>query len=211
MAFLLVGCQSSGPYVVRRGDTLYSIAHRNGLTVSELAARNHIRSPYTLQIGQYLNLRNDAVMPSRAGAVRTAPGIKAPGVADSQIKWSWPDAGTVINRFSLTGKVNKGIDIVGKPGATIKSAAAGVVVYAGNGLRGFGKLVIVKHNDRFLSAYGNCAKIYVKEGQRVTGGQALARLGSANDAAELLHFEIRRDGSPQNPLNYLPQPSSASL
>ena len=104
----------------------------------------------------------------------------------------------------MTGKVNKGVDIQGELGESVHNAADGVVVYAGGGLRGYGKLVIVKHNDRFLSAYGHNRAILVKEGEKVKGGQIVAEIGSSESNLEMLHFEIRKDGKPEDPLIYLP-------
>ena len=112
--------------------------------------------------------------------------------------------------FSTTGKVNKGIDIRGGLGESVAAAADGVVVYAGGGLRGYGKLVIVKHNDHFLSAYGHNRAILVKEGEKVKGGQVVAEIGSSGPGKEMLHFEIRRDGKPEDPLLYLPKKSGKS-
>lgn len=228
---LLAGCESNGIYVpvgaadetpspvrriiyvVHRGDTLYSIASRHGLDYRHLAAINNIHPPYTIHIGERLRLgsgqpsiaaRNETSADS-AQAADASRGIAAPDVADDNIDWRWPYKGMVVNGFSSTGKVNDGIDILGKPGAKIHATAPGVVVYAGGGLRGYGKLVIVRHNKRFLSAYGRNAKIYVKEGEKVSAGQVISSLGKANGADELLHFEIRRNGKPQNPLKYLPR------
>lgn len=197
-------------YVVHRGDTLYSIAFQYDMDYKHLAAINHIPPPYTIYIGERLRLGQAQATAAEQGASEAsgrpvAPVIHVPQVADSQIHWRWPYDGMVINGFSLTGKINKGIDILAKPGAKIRASAAGVVVFAGGGLRGYGKLVIIRHNDRFLSAYGGNAKIYVREGQQVKAGQVVSSLGKANGADELLHFEIRRDGKPENPLNYLPK------
>ena len=111
----------------------------------------------------------------------------------------------MVNSFSLNGRINKGIDIRGKLGDKVRAAADGVVVYAGGGLRGYGKLVIVKHSDSFLSAYGHNRKIQVKEGDRVKGGQVVGEVGPSSSKQEMLHFEIRRNGKPENPLLYLPR------
>ena len=199
-------------YVVHRGDTLYSIAFRFGMDYKDLADLNNIHPPYTIYVGERLKLARQneqsgatTEQPSSPAQPESGQHIAAPRVADAKIHWEWPYDGMVINGFSLTGKINKGIDILGKPGAKVRSTAAGVVVYAGGGLRGYGKLVIVKHNASFLSAYGRNARIYVKEGQKVKAGQVLSSLGNAKGADELLHFEIRRNGKPQNPLKYLPR------
>jgi lipoprotein NlpD len=103
------------------------------------------------------------------------------------------------------GGVNKGLDISGKPGDRVNAAAEGVVVYAGGGLRGYGKLVIVKHNNQYLSAYGHNRSINVKEGDSVKRGQKLAEIGATGSQQPILHFEIRKSGKPVNPLGYLPK------
>lgn len=206
-------------YVVRPGDTLYSIAFRFGMDYKELASLNNIHQPYTIYVDQRIKLSKRASakkpVPTTIAKPTTAkpttlvtPRILTPKVKDSNINWRWPYDGKVVNNFN--GKINKGIDIKGKLGGPVKSTADGVVVYAGGGLRGYGKLVIVKHNDRFLSAYGHNEAILVKEGQRVKAGQVVARLGGTNSDKELLHFEIRRNGKPQDPLQYLPRRSGGS-
>ena len=125
-------------------------------------------------------------------------------VPNEKLRWQWPIEGEVIKEFSLSGTINKGIDIKGSSGQRVNAAADGTVVYAGGNLRGYGKLVILKHNNRFLSAYGNNQEIRVREGEKVRGGQVIGTLGASTSLAEILHFEIRLDGRPQNPFNYLP-------
>jgi len=222
----LVGCASSGRVPVRdigesrtaasdvhrvqKGDTLYSIAWRYGLDYKGLAAVNSIKSPYTIFVDQKIVLRGKpkkSVRKKSTQRKKTQPKPRTkssspPNVA--QVVWQWPVKGEVIKEFSLSGNLNKGIDIKGGTGARVNAAAAGVVVYAGGNLRGYGKLVIVKHNDRFLSAYGNNQDIRVQEGDRVTSGQILARVGTSGSDIEMLHFEIRLNGKPENPLQYLP-------
>jgi len=199
-------------YVVKRGDTVYSIAFRYGLDYRELADYNNIRSPYTIYIDQRIRLPRKAEVksaPPAPGPATRTPAVtqqaKPPArVTDAGIEWRWPYEGEVVSPFSLDGKINKGIDIRGKTGDPVRSTADGVVVYAGGGLRGYGKLVIVKHNARFLSAYGHNKTILVKEGDRVKAGQAVAKIGGNTGSEELLHFEIRRNGKPEDPLRYLP-------
>lgn len=202
---------------VRAGETLYSIAWRYGMDYRELANINNIESPFTIFIKQTLKLRRSkpgakkTVGLHRTQSVKKAPmGIRPRKQAISQagVKWYWPLNGQVVNGFSLQGNINKGLDIAGKNGQPVASAAAGTVVYAGGGLRGYGKLVIVKHSDHFLSAYGNNSDILVKEGDKVRHGKVIAKLGSnGSDASgrQVLHFEIRRDGKPEDPLRYLPK------
>lgn len=121
------------------------------------------------------------------------------------IRWQWPHSGTVIANFSESGKVNKGIDIAGKPGDAVKAAAGGNVVYAGSGLLGYGNLIIVNHNEQYLSAYAHNRKILVQEGEDVKAGQVIAELGSSGTDRPVLHFEIRRNGNPVDPARYLPR------
>jgi|TARA_B100001121_G_scaffold275291_2_gene263705 lipoprotein NlpD len=120
------------------------------------------------------------------------------------INWRWPHGGTVIAGYSTSGKVNKGIDIAGQAGDAVRAAASGNVVYAGNGLLGYGNLIIVNHNEHYLSAYAHNRKILVQEGEDVTAGQVIAELGSSGAERPMLHFEIRKNGNPVDPLHYLP-------
>lgn len=141
-------------------------------------------------------------------AVTRAPASNKPLASQTQtvarIEWRWPHVGTVIAGYSTSGKVNKGIDIAGKPGDAVKAAAAGNVVYAGNGLLGYGNLIIVNHNEHYLSAYAHNRKILVQEGEDVTAGQVIAELGSSGAERPMLHFEIRKNGNPVDPVHYLP-------
>ncbi|WP_243730289.1 peptidoglycan DD-metalloendopeptidase family protein [Marinomonas balearica] len=120
------------------------------------------------------------------------------------VKWLWPIEGSVVRGFSSSGVSSKGIDIKGTKGHHVKAVADGVVVYAGSGLIGYGNLVIVKHNEIYLSAYAYNKRILVKEQQSVRAGDSLAIIGGKGNEASLLHFEVRKDGQPVNPLNVLP-------
>jgi len=124
-----------------------------------------------------------------------------------KVIWQWPTRGKVITNFSSANGANKGIDLKGKKGDSVRAAALGRVVYAGSGLRGYGKLVIIKHNDTYLSAYAHNDRIRVKEGQNVKAGQHIADIGSSGSRTESvkLHFEIRQNGQPVNPLKLLPK------
>ena len=119
------------------------------------------------------------------------------------VKWSWPTTGKIVKSNSPTSK--KGIDISGKAGQTIKAAAFGDVVYSGSGLFGYGKLIIIKHNETYLSAYAYNSKLLVKEGDRVRAGQPISFMGQDHTGRTVLHFEIRRNGKPINPMTYLPK------
>ena len=219
---LLAGCvglppgySAPGLYRVKKGDTLYSIAFRYGLDYKSLARLNGIGPPYVIYVDQMIKLRGTARLPekdsgptktekrqNRPSPVAKTPAIKTPTAPVSA--WRWPLKGNIIKPFSLKQPVNKGIDIAGKKGDKVVAAADGAVVYAGGNLRGYGKLVIIKHNDTFLSAYGNNASLLVKEGETVKAGKAIARVGSSSTDVEMLHFEIRVDGKPVDPLRYLP-------
>ncbi len=259
-----------GSYEVMRGDTLYSIAFRNGVDFRDLAQWNGIAAPYTIWPGQRLMLspshgsghggashepvRSASVQsapvftsaaPVRKAAEPTAPrssvakpvsmapattvagtmvvpvaGASATAAVPaalpppakvaagasrsvSGVTWRWPADGSVIGRFS-SGDAIPGIEIAGKSGDVVRAAADGVVVYSGNGLVGYGELVIIKHSDSFLSAYGHNRKRLVKEGQRVSAGQPIAEMGSTGTTRDELEFQIRKDGNPVDPLDYLP-------
>ena len=128
---------------------------------------------------------------------------RVPEIDDDSLGWMWPTTGKVIAAFSESANL-KGIDIAGKPGQPIVASAAGKVVYVGSGLRGYGKLVIVKHNTTFLSAYAHNREILVKEGQQVAKGQKIAEMGDTDADQVKLHFEIRRLGKPVDPAKFLP-------
>jgi lipoprotein NlpD len=137
--------------------------------------------------------------------VATAP-ASTPNVSSSRSAagWSWPASGPLIGRFSSNGSLNKGIDIAGELGQPVLAASDGSVVYAGSGLRGYGELVIIKHSDTYVSAYGHNRRLLVREGQQVKAGQTIAEMGSTGADRVKLHFEIRRQGKPVDPLQYLP-------
>jgi lipoprotein NlpD len=143
--------------------------------------------------------------PVPATAPQPAPVPAAAGTsrAVSGVRWRWPADGALISRFQ-SGDAIPGIEIGGKSGDSVRAAADGVVVYSGNGLVGYGELVIIKHNESFLSAYGHNRKRLVKEGQRVSAGQQIAEMGSTGATRNELEFQIRKDGNPVDPLGYLP-------
>jgi len=200
-----VGEGPSGTYLVSKGDTLYSVAFRYGLDHKTLARMNGIRPPYTIYVDQFIKLRGSANRKESGTVVKKSPPSTVQTPTAPVSNWRWPLNGEVIGGFSLTNPVNKGIDIAGKRGQIVVAAADGVVVYAGGNLRGYGKLVIIKHNDNFLSAYGNNETMLVKEGDKVKAGKSITRVGSSAASTEMLHFEIRRDGKPENPARYLPR------
>ncbi|WP_244072359.1 peptidoglycan DD-metalloendopeptidase family protein [Nitrosomonas sp. PY1] len=123
---------------------------------------------------------------------------------DLSADWIWPANGKILSTFS---KNSKGVKISGQLGEAVLASASGAVVYSGNGLRGYGNLIIIKHNDTYLSAYAHNSKILVKEGDSVTKGQKIAEMGNTDSDTVQLHFEIRKNGKPVDPLTYLPNPS----
>lgn len=221
--------QPEGVHIVKRGDTLFSIAWTYGWDYHQLASANSISDPYVIYVDQRLDVSNPGSYKS-AKKVPSNPPLKKSTVkketrtenvvsrnTTAPIKpktkplmntnkvWQWPANGMIIGNFSTKKPQNKGIDIAGKTGDPIKSAAAGKVVYAGKGLRGYGNLVIVQHDTQFLSAYAHASRMLVSEKERVKAGQVIAEIGSTGTNTIKLHFEIRRNGKPVNPLKYLPQ------
>lgn len=207
-------------YKVRKGDTLYSIAWHLGRDYREIAAVNKIKHPYSIYPGQILSLSKseatqDSVKSSSSKKITTTSvklkkqsKIKASSIksqASSRVNWQWPANGSVISRFSNKGIGNKGLDISGNQGDAVRAAASGKVVYRGDALLGYGRIVIIKHNDQFLSAYAHNNQILVKEEQWVKAGQLIAEIGSTGTNRNKLHFEIRREGTPVDPLRYLPR------
>jgi lipoprotein NlpD len=204
----------SGVYRVATHDTLYSIAWRYGLDYQDLAQRNNITSPYHIETGQVIYLAKHApnkIMPPTSEstqATRTQertqrapssqPIEKEPSANVSQ--WRRPATGPIIGAYSAQ---NKGLNFGGHLGDPIYATAAGKVVYSGDGLRGYGNLIIIKHNSTFLTAYAHNRKVFVKEGDWVKAGQEIAEMGNTGTRRVMLHFEIRRSGKPVNPLNYL--------
>ena len=137
----------------------------------------------------------------------TTPATPAPvaKVPANVAGWNWPADGPLISRFQSNGSLNKGIDIAGEMGQPVKAAANGAVVYAGRGLIGYGDMIIIKHDQTYLSAYAHNSRLLVKEGDQVKAGQTVAEMGSSGTDRVKLHFEIRRQGKPVDPLSYLPK------
>ncbi|GAB2610219.1 peptidoglycan DD-metalloendopeptidase family protein [Novilysobacter erysipheiresistens] len=203
--------------VVQRGDNLYRIATENGIALRDLAAWNGIAPPYTIYPGQRLRLYPGSQSPraSTGNATRpspprstalpaSTPAPSAPPV-NSGVAWRWPVDGQLLSRFEAGEPTKQGIDIAGTGGAPVRASGDGTVVYSGSGLVGYGELIIIKHNEHWLSAYGHNRNRLVNEGAVVKAGQQIAELGRTGAARDMLHFEIRYNGKPVDPLKYLPQ------
>ena len=209
--------------VVQRGDTLYRIATDNGVAVRDLAAWNGIPAPYTIYPGQRLSLypgggrstppRTATPAASRGSSSGSRPIASRPSAStppatapvNSGVGWQWPVNGQLLSRFEAGEPTRQGIDIGGNGGAPVRSAGDGTVVYSGSGLVGYGELIIIKHNDQWLSAYGHNRNRLVNEGAVVKAGQQIAELGRTGASRDMLHFEIRYNGKPVDPLLYLPK------
>ena len=200
--------------VVQRGDTIYHIATVNGITALDLALWNGIPPPYTIYPGQRLRLYPGAAPVARSTApTRTVPSTPSTATpppvastpANAPFAWRWPTEGALVNTYASGDPTRQGVDIAGSAGQPVRAAADGVVVYSGSGLVGYGELIIVKHNDQWLSAYGHNRARLVNEGQLVKAGQQIAEMGHSGAARDMLHFEIRYNGKPQDPLQALPK------
>jgi lipoprotein NlpD len=179
-------------HTVRPGETLYAIARKYGLNPAELARWNGLGDGSLIRVGQQLRLG-----PRGAAAAAAVP-------AGPPVRWNWPASGAVAAAFGANRAAPTGMLIHGAVGDPVRAAGEGVVVYAGNGLAGYGELLIVKHTEQWLSAYGHNSALLVREGERVVAGQPIARMGLGPAQQPLLHFEVRRNGVPVDPAPLLP-------
>ena len=204
---LLAACASQSPsdgyYRVRPGDTLHRIAARVGQSPATLATWNKLSDPSKITAGQMLRVGKNAPRTSdtAAGQSRAVP-------QTNKLSMHLPSANPVLARF---GGANKGVDFAGSAGDPVKAAAAGKVLYAGNGVRGYGNLVLISHGGGVLTAYAHNDKLLVQKGQTVRAGDTVALMGSSDAERVKLHFEVRAAGKAVNPENYLPPlPASAA-
>jgi lipoprotein NlpD len=221
-----LGPPPPGYYRVRPGDTLLAIARSTGHSGRDLIAWNNFADPNHIEVDQLVRVvppggpgappvvagpatiaapagPGGATAPAMAATTDTAADSQPAPAADSGgIALAWPVRGPLLGRFNDAS--NKGIDIGGSPGEPVHAAAGGRVVYAGNGLRGYGNLVIVKSDASFLTAYAHNRDLKVKEGDNVNKGQVIAEMGNSDSDRVMLHFELRRDGKPVDPMRYLP-------
>lgn len=216
----LSGSQSSDAstartYTVKPGDSLNKIAKTTGVDAATISRINNLSNPNQIRVGQVLRLSDKTVSASTKSATVNTPksGAKQQDVPKdgdakssrasdaSLISWDWPAKGKIIQGFTPT---TKGIDIAGNAGDPVVAAADGKVMYAGNGVRGLGNLVIVNHDNGFITAYAHNRSLLVKAGQDVKKGTKIAEMGQTDTTSVRLHFEVRRQGTPVDPLSYLP-------
>lgn len=204
-----------GSYRVKPHDTLYSIAWTFGLDYRVIAELNHLKKPYHLKVNQSLLLVETAhtarqglgnpVVITKHVSLPTAHALSPVLPVKPLQPWIWPTTGHIISAYTPTGSPpNKGIDIAGKKGQSILAVTGGEVVYSGEGIPGYGHLIILKHNTHYLTAYAFNLNNLVKEGQYVKQGQIIAHMGTYHQGVAELHFEIRYNGRPINPMQYLP-------
>lgn len=223
------GPAPAGYYRIRSGDTLNKIAIRHKVSYKRLAQWNDLDPPYRIYAGSLLRVEPSAGKPNSTSNVDTRSAKKS-GQSDSltkvsvqtsshrtavpnrssdtkaipELRWKWPLEGKVVQKFRTGDRTRQGIRIAGRSGQKVLAVENGTVVYSGSGLKGYGNLIIVKHNNTYLSAYGFNRRLLVNEGVRVKRGQAVAEVGQASGGEYLLHFEIRRKGTAVDPLKYLP-------
>jgi lipoprotein NlpD len=229
----LPGAENAGKagfYTVRQGDTLLRIGLDHGQSARDLARWNNLDNPNLIETGQVLRVAPPAqeaatarpsapavtaapVAAAQAASAASAPTAAKPAAAapstppantdgEDAIAFQWPVRGPLIAGFDEAK--NKGLDIAGKAGDPVLAAADGKVVYAGAGLRGYGNLIILKHNNTYLTAYAHNQTLLVKEEQTIKRGQKIAEMGNSDADQVKLHFEIRRQGKPVDPAKYLP-------
>ena len=227
-AKLLPGAENAGKpgyYTVKPGDTLIRIGLESGQSWKDVARWNNLENANLIEVGQVLRVvppvasvavsdsggivvRPVAVapvapaVPAASTSTTPKPATPAASAGEDDVAFIWPSSGALLAGFDEAR--NKGYDISGKAGDPVVAAADGRVVYAGAGLRGYGNLIILKHNNTFLTAYAHNQALLVKEDQAVRKGQKIAEMGSTDADRVKLHFEIRRQGKPVDPVRYLP-------
>ncbi len=214
---------AAGSHLVQAGDTLFSIAFQYDLDFRSLAIANGLQPPYTIFVGQELDLARSAASAARSVINSVGTPVTSNSAARSQAttgstggvsrqpiggtvtqpqSWTWPHQGQILRRYTVGS--NKGIDIAGNVGDPVRAASAGDVVYSGRSVQGSGNLIIIRHSDRYLSAYAHNSAMLAPEGMHVEAGDIIAEVGVNAVGDAMLHFEIRRDGQAIDPLQYLP-------
>jgi lipoprotein NlpD len=215
ITLLLAGCggarwhDDADTHIVRSGETLFSISWRYGKDPKDIARWNRLGNGSLIYPGQVIRLTPTTGSGSRATTSKPSRNPSnskplPPIPAEPSPTWAWPTTGRINVEFGAKPGSGTGVLIDGKPGQPILASAAGRVVYAGDGLIGYGKLIILKHNNTYLSAYGYNAALLVKEGDQIRRGQRIATMGEGPERKPRLHFEIRRNGQPVNPRQQLP-------
>jgi lipoprotein NlpD len=187
----------------QKGVTTAAVAPRGTTTTEPLESRSTTTSKPVAKSAPAKSSSSTATPDTAAASSKST--TPAPVAAGDPKKWLWPAEGRIISNFKPNDPARKGIDIGGKEGQAVIAGAAGEVVYSGSGLIGYGELVIIKHSERVLSAYAHNRKRLVKEGQKVAAGELIAEMGRTDRNKAMLHFEIRVNGNPQDPLKYLPK------
>lgn len=221
--------KTAGLYRVQPGDTLYSVAFAYGFDYREVALVNHLQPPYTIHPGERLIIKRSLTKPITTHLkkpTKLKPVVKIHPQPQKQAThktkkhhhvakpkpvhrlrtprhWRWPVKAKVLQRFKKGYGLSQGIELAGWKGRSIVASAPGQVVYSGTGVRGYGNLIIIKHSEEYLSAYAYASKRLVRAGQWVKAGQRIAEMGRDSYGRVRLHFEIRKNGTPVNPLRYL--------
>lgn len=200
-----------GFYRVQKGDNLYRIGLRYGLSVEAMTQLNQLNNAHQIEVGQLLRIRPSGSLKKN---------VKKPTATQKHTKKTqttkihttsadlkklhliWPNSGKISAHFN--GTTRKGIDISSRAGSPVVAAAAGTVAYVGNKVRGYGNLILIRHSKNVLTAYAHSQQILVKKGQQVRQGQKIATVGNSNTGKSQLHFELRLNGKAVNPLPYLP-------
>ncbi len=203
LAVVLASCGTSKPlgqgqYRVVRGDTLTQIAQKYGQSVDSLVRANNLKDGDNIRVGQVLNVKGGSSATSAPAQTAKGPSIAAP----RSIDLVWPAEGK--SKRGTSPSNTQGVYIAAAAGSPVKAAAAGKVIYSGNGLRGYGNMLIVNHDANFLSVYAHNQSLLVKEGTQVKQGQTIATMGSTGSNAVNLYFELRYDGKAVDALRYLP-------
>lgn len=207
---------ANGIYRVKSGDTLVLIARANGVSYKDLMRWNGLSNPDVVRVGWRLRVKGNASGSSNtsSSAASRPPAAQVNGsstlgrelstdpVLKNNISWLWPTTGAVLKNFD--GAANKGIVLAGKLNDDVLAASAGEVIYAGNGLRGYGNMVVINHNDTWSSVYANNSSVLVAKGDKVSAGQLIAKMGSSDASSVQLYFEVRLNAKPINPLKVLP-------
>ncbi|MFQ5644250.1 MAG: peptidoglycan DD-metalloendopeptidase family protein [Thiogranum sp.] len=195
------------PYTIYKGQELRLSPPPPPARVEKASPVPAKPAPRASKPKPYVPPSRPRVTPSPKVKARTGSGATTRSLpaAGKHIIWSWPVQGALISKYDAKSAGKKGINIAGKTGDPVRAAAAGKVVYSGSGLSGYGRLIIIKHNKDFLSAYAHNRKLIAREGQWVNKGGIIARMGSSGTDRTQLHFEIRKKGRPVDPLRYLPR------